>query len=81
MAHATRGRFGAIVFGATLTKETLLLFEEVGLAPQLRETTSEAPVTLRLQLGELASGHAVQDQSVLVEALRHARRLEVREGT
>jgi len=32
MAHATRGRFGAIVFGATLTKETLLLFEEVGLA-------------------------------------------------
>jgi hypothetical protein len=81
MAHATRGRFGAIVFGAPLAKETLLLFEEVALAPQLREATSETSVTLRLQLGELAAGHAVQDQRVLVEALRHARRLEVREGT
>jgi hypothetical protein len=81
MAHATRGRFGAIVFGPPLTKETLLLFEEVTLTSQLRETTSEAPVTLRLQLAELTSGHAVQDQCVLVEALRHARRLEVREGT
>jgi hypothetical protein len=81
MTHATRGRFGAIVFGASLTEETLLLLEEVALAPQLRQTTSEASVTLRLQLGELAAGHAVQDQSMLVEALRHACRLEVREGT
>jgi hypothetical protein len=81
MAHATRGRFGAIVFGASLTKKTLLLFEEGTLAPQLRKTTSEVPIALRLQLGELPSGHAMQHQSVLVEALRHARRLEVREGT
>jgi hypothetical protein len=79
--HAVRGRLGAIVFGPALTKEALLLFEEIRVTTQLRKTTPQAPVALRLQLGEFTPGHAVQDQSVLVEALRHARRLEVREGT
>jgi hypothetical protein len=80
--HAMRGRFGPIVFGPALAKEALLLFEEIRvITTQLRETTPEAPIALSLQLGEFAPGHTVQDQSVLVEALRHARRLEVREGT
>jgi hypothetical protein len=80
--HSVRGRFGTIVFGSALAEEALLLFEEARVVTtQLRETTPETPIALGLQLGEFTPGHAVQDQSVLVEALRHARRLEVREGT
>jgi hypothetical protein len=76
-----RGGFGAVVFGASLAEEPLLLFEEHLFTAQLGETTRKVRVTLYVELAQLASSHPMKMERVAVEALGHSRGRQVGERT
>ena len=80
-AHAVRGGLGAVVTSSALAEETLLFVKETLFAAEMSETPSETRVALTLEFGDLAARHSVQKKRAAVEALGHARRLEVGEGT